>query len=276
MGGPKVLKKDPLLHPQFEDLHTRLQTGTLRFENDPRKWSRTRIPIELRPVIEEQNLSDLVRQVNLYPVLYWHPLVRAQVVMLCKARQATAGLTLGPVSDESAQQLRTRARKLCRDLIGAHARGVLLGDRIEWKSPRAKPGPKGNLADLSPTASNDIPAHQLDRECRELEYSLTILLGKDFNVPKRRDQEYKNNFAAKLTRAVLSASELPAAYASWRALDLMPAVEGFLAWYKRPAKQRHDGRALYLAYCLLSVLTGQSISVIRDKIRNFRYPPTRL
>lgn len=174
---------DPLISPVLTNLsqaYKRKQVTTDEDGQTPSTWPLDKIPPQLLPFIKSPSLETLAGCLRQDKELYFHPLVRHQVLHLevlrtddaewnrlgwdCELDEERSGFQLDPARV-------TDIARAMKSLIEAHARAMIPGLQIKWHTimKTGKPSAEGLTNPYPRSKDPDIvPAHEVYRDWDEL------------------------------------------------------------------------------------------------------------
>lgn len=152
---------------------------------------RNEIPGPLHPFLQKMDLPILAEALKRDPILYFDPIVSAQISYLMGLRnnqELWNGLGWGIQADDSIPSGWRPPKevdeviKYLRLLLEAHAQSIFRYQKIEWKSLHQKRGPRGGLKNPHPTSE---PWTQfIDAQTIYSEYKfLKELIDKSIQIP---------------------------------------------------------------------------------------------
>jgi len=174
----------PLIHPEI----IKISKDFISIYTDEQ---RNEIPGPLHPFLQKMDLSTLVETLKRNPILYFDPIVSAQISYLMGLRynqELWNRLGWGIQADDSIPSGWRPPKevdeviKYLRLLLEAHAHSIFRYQKMEWKSLHQKRGPRGGLKNPHPTSE---PWTQfIDAQTIYSEYKfLKELIDKSIQIP---------------------------------------------------------------------------------------------
>jgi hypothetical protein len=277
-GKKRAPRDHPLIDPALIQLAKRLKSRRVRVDDraprqPPALWSDKVVPRELVPFLTSLDLGDLVKVVERYPWLYWHPLVRQE--MFCLMHLSRAPWAWDDVGWQWGEDQRPRevaeVNQRLQELLAAHAKYLLPRKRVKWVDPSRPPGTSAGLENPFPLAPGDefITAEQLYAGWYDLKLA-TKLFDKDRALLRPHKDSHKKIAHAALKNSAPSWSDhRPDQFrqvvdAQGRAtyeycddnwdVDLDPVIAWLCKEKALPLKMRKVEKRGRLAYAILGAL----------------------
>jgi hypothetical protein len=268
----------PLIYPALIQLAKRLKSRRVRVDDraprqPPALWSDKVVPRELVPFFTSLDLGDLVKVIERYPWLYWHPLVRQE--MFCLMHLSRAPWAWDDVGWQWGEDQRPRevaeVNQRLQELLVAHAKYLLPHKQAKLVDPPPRRDRKGGLKNPRPRWPGDefITAQQLYVDWYDLKLAIK-LFDKDRALLRPLKASYKKIAHAALKNSAPSwSNHRPDQFrqvvdAQGRAtyeycddnwdVDLDPVIKWVCNENELPHKMRKVEKRGHLAYAILGAL----------------------